>query len=303
MCCFHPLVTLLHAQIQSEAGSGFKQFVHPNIKALYQVPSASDLHCIFTGNCTGARANIFQIKKILTVYLCFYKNKIWFYTQQKNSAQSAPVSCHFLFVLPSCLKPHASLPSSLPCPLFSPALPVVHSSGWEWTSQLAPLKKTHISVCSPFASVIFPSVETWPLSVHWLNISLSLSLSVCIPAWLCCRCYHAAMQVRKGLTAYSSHYWLLNLVMVVKALPVPLCLRGQLMACFMSSQSCASLLGHLFHSHPTPFHTPSPRRVGLDRQATDRHLFVPVWWVNLSHQKSLRSPSLLFRGWEAFCNL
>lgn len=80
----------------------------------------------------------------------------------------------------------------------------------------------------------------------------SPSLSLCILAWLCCHCYHAAMQVRKGLTAYSSHYWLLNLVMVVKALPVPLCLRGQLMACFMSSQNRASLLVHLF------IHTPPP---------------------------------------------
>lgn len=73
---------------------------------------------------------------------------------------------------------HFRLP---PCPLLSPALPVVHSSGWEWTSQLAPLKETHISGCSPFASVIFPSVETWPLSVHWLDISLSLSPSVFLP--------------------------------------------------------------------------------------------------------------------------
>lgn len=44
--------------------------------------------------------------------------------------------------------------------------------------------------------------------------------------------------------------------MVVKALPVPPCLRGQLMACFMSSQRRASLLGHRFHSDtpPTPVH-------------------------------------------------
>lgn len=138
----------------------------------------------------------------------------------------------------------------LPCPLLSPALPVVHSSGWEWTSQLAPLKETHISGFSPFASVIFPLVETWPLSVHWLNISLSLPLF--IPVLLSCHCYHAALQVRKGLSGYSSHYWLLNLVMVVKALPVPPCLRGQLMACFMSSQRRASLPGHRFIHAPTP---------------------------------------------------
>lgn len=128
----------------------------------------------------------------------------------------------------------------LPRPLLSPALPVVHSSGWEWTSQLAPLKETHISGCSPFPSVIFPSIETWPLSVHWLNISLSPSLFI------------PALQVRKGLSGYSSHYWLLNLVMVVKALPVPPCLRGQLMACFMSLQSRASLLGLRFILAPSP---------------------------------------------------
>lgn len=137
----------------------------------------------------------------------------------------------------------------LPRPLLSPALPVVESSGWEWTSQLAPLKEKHISGCSPLASIIFLSVETQPLSVHWLNLSLSLSFF--IPALLCCQCYHAAVKVRKGLSGYSSHYWLLNLVMVVKALPVPSCLRGQMMACFMSLQRRASLLGHRF------IHTPS----------------------------------------------
>lgn len=46
-------------------------------------------------------------------------------------------------------------------------------------------------------------------------------LSRFIRVWLCCHCYHAAARVRKGLSGYSSHYWLLNLVMVVKALPVP----------------------------------------------------------------------------------
>lgn len=54
--------------------------------------------------------------------------------------------------------------------------------------------------------------------MHWLNISFSPCF---IRVWLCCHCYHAAARVRKGLSGYSSHYWLLNLVMVVKALPVP----------------------------------------------------------------------------------
>lgn len=78
------------------------------------------------------------------------------------------------------------------------------------------------------------------------------SLSLFIPASLCCHGYHASVQVRKGLSGYSSHYWLLNLVMVVKALPVPSCLRGQLMACFMSLQRRASLLGHSFIPTPSP---------------------------------------------------
>lgn len=93
---------------------------------------------------------------------------------------------------------------------------------------------------------------------------ITLPLSLCIAARLCCHRYHAAVQVRKGLSGYSSHYWLLNLVMVVKALPVPPCLRGQLMACFMSLQRRASLLGHRFHSDtpPTPVHAPSQRRDG-----------------------------------------
>ncbi len=86
----------------------------------------------------------------------------------------------------------------------------------------------------------------------WIYHSPSLSLSLCSPAWLGCHRYHAAVQVRKGLSGYSIHYWLLNLVMVVKALPVPSCLRGQLMAVFMSLQRRASLLGHHF------IHTPSP---------------------------------------------
>lgn len=161
----------------------------------------------------------------------------------------------------------------IPRPLLSPALPVEHSSGWEWTSQLAPLKEIRISGCSPFASIIFPSVETRPLSVHWLNLSHSLSFF--IPALLCCQCYHAAVQVRKGLSGYSSHYWLLNLVMVVKARPVPSCLRGQLMACFMSLQRRASPLGHRFICIPLdPRFIPQAGR--MDRQATRHHLFVPV---------------------------
>lgn len=103
-----------------------------------------------------------------------------FYPPSSKLRSSVVIFCLF--------SPHVSSPVRhfrlLPRPLFSPALPVVHSSGWEWTSQLASLKETHISGCSPFASVIFPSVETWPLSVHWLNISLPPlpSLSVFLPA-------------------------------------------------------------------------------------------------------------------------
>lgn len=177
----------------------------------------------------------------------FYGCDLIYFSLQKLN-QTALFLCPLLFssLIPSPMY-HFFL---LSCPPLSPALPVVHSSGWEWTSQLAPLKETHISGCSPFPSVIFPSIETWPLSVHWLNISLSLSLF--IPALLCCHCYHAAVQFRKGLSGYSSHYWLLNLVMVVKALPVPLCRRGQLMACFMSLQCRASLLGHCFIHSPSP---------------------------------------------------
>lgn len=98
----------------------------------------------------------------------------------------------------------------------------------------------------------------------WIYHSLSFS----IPALLCCQCYHAALRVRKGLSGYSSHYWLLNLVMVVKALPVPLRLRGQMMACFMSLQRRASLLGHRFIHTPLLIHAPSQRQDGwmeLDR--------------------------------------
>lgn len=129
-------------------------------------------------------------------------------------------------------------------------LHIVHSSVCDWTSHLASLKDTHISGLPPFATVIFPLVETWPLSGHWLNISLTLFPF--IPAVLRCHCYQVAVQVRKGLSGYSSHYWLLNPEMVVKALPVPSCLRGQLMACFMSSQRRASLPGHCFIHTPTP---------------------------------------------------
>ena len=95
---------------------------------------------------------------------------------------------------------------------------------------------------------------------------ITLPLSLCIPARLCCHCYQTAVQVRKGLSGYSSHYWLLNLVMVVKALPVPPCLRGQLMACFMSLQRRASLLGHRFIHTPLAVHAPSQRQAGqMDR--------------------------------------
>lgn len=155
-------------------------------------------------------------------------------------------------------------------PLLPPALPVVHSSGWEWTSQLAPLKETHISGCAlPLHLSFSLRLKHGPCQcTGWIYHSPSLPLSLCIAARLCCHRYHAAVQVRKGVSGYSSHYWLLNLVMVVKALPVPPCLRGQLMACFMSLQRRASLLGHRFHSDtPPPLLSTLHPRGGTDGSA------------------------------------
>lgn len=194
-------------------------------------------------------------------------------------------------------------------PLLPPALPVVHSSGWEWTSQLAPLKETHISGCAlPLHLSFSLRLKHGPCQcTGWIYHSPSLPLSLCIAARLCCHRYHAAVQVRKGLSGYSSHYWLLNLVMVVKALPVPPCLRGQLMACFMSSQRRASLLGHRFHSDTPPHSCPRsiPEAGRMDRRAADHHLYVPVrgGWPEPPKKKKPHKPTWLLGGWEALCDL
>lgn len=225
-------------------------------------------------------------------------NKIWFFAgffflPIEKLHPSLAIFCLF--------SPHNCNPMShfrLLCrPLLSPSLPVVHSSGWEWTSQLAPLKETHISGCSPFCICHFPF--GWNMApVSALAEYITVSLSLCIPTWLCCHCYHVAVQVRKGLSGYSSHYWLLNLVMVVKALPVPPCLRGQLMACFMSLQRRASLLGHRL------VHTPSPSTLhprGWLGGTTERHPFVPFCWANLSPpKKASRVPYYSSEAWRPF---
>lgn len=122
-------------------------------------------------------------------------------------------------------------------------------SPYRWTSQLARLKKTHIIVVSLSICHFVPDWNTAPVS------ALAEYIPCFLPAMLCCHCYHVVVHVFKGLSCYFSHYWLLNLVMVVKALHVPLCLRGQLMACFMSLQSRASLLARRFIHAPFSFTT------------------------------------------------
>lgn len=229
------------------------------------------LNYLFYPNVTTLYQYVKCISKIPSENFASESHLFFFAHRGKKLIQTAPSLAIFLFV--PFMSPAQFVTSVLfLIPRPSPALPVVHSSGWEWTSQLAPLKETHISGCSPFASVIFPSLETWPLSVHGAEyITLPLPAAAVLPG-LCCRCYHTATQVLKGLSGYSSHYWLLNLVMVVKALPVPPCLRGQLMACFMSLQRRASLLGHRFHSHPLPSHASSRRRLGwIGRPRTSIH--------------------------------
>lgn len=80
--------------------------------------------------------------------------------------------------------------------------------------------------------------------------------------------------------------------MVVKALPVPPCLRGQLMACFMSLQRRASLLGHRFHSDTPPHSCPSPsqRRDGWIGGLRTTIYMSPSAGADLSRKKK-KSPT------------
>lgn len=169
----------------------------------------------------------------------------------------------FHLFFPSCLKPHASLLSSLSSVHSSLSLSLlcIHQDGNGQASWLH-LKRHTYQGALPLHLSFSLRLKHGPCQcTGWIYHSLSLSLF--IPALLCCHCYHAAVQVRKGLSGYSSHYWLLNLVMVVKALAVPPCLRGQLMACFMSLQRRASLLGHRFSLAPHfPVHASSQRQDG-----------------------------------------
>ena len=213
------------------------------------------------------------------------------------------------FICPPLSSPasSASLPSS-PCVHFSLQLSLlcIHQDGNGQASWLHLKRHTYQGALS-LCICHFPfGWNMAPVSALAEYITLPLPLSLCIAAQLCCHRYHAAVQVRKGLSGYSSHYWLLNLVMVVKALPVPPCLRGQLMACFMSLQRRASLLGHRFHSHrpPTPVHAPSQRRDGwIGGLRTTIYTSLSAGAKPEPPKKSLRSPTLLLGGWEALCDL
>ena len=108
---------------------------------------------------------------------------------------SSVLSSSTLHPSPACF--HLSCPpvSSLQCvtsvfslrPLLPPALPVVHSSGWEWTSQLAPLKETHISGCAlPLHLSFSLRLKHGPCqctgwTYHSPSLPLSLSPSVLLP--------------------------------------------------------------------------------------------------------------------------
>ncbi|KAK5934950.1 hypothetical protein CgunFtcFv8_020355 [Champsocephalus gunnari] len=84
--------------------------------------------------------------------------------------------------------------------------------------------------------------------------------------------------------------------MVVKALPVPPCLGGQLMACFMSSQRRASLLGHSFLHTPVHVHAPSQKRDGWTGRSQTPIYLSPSAGITRAAKKSLKSPILLLGG-------
>lgn len=146
-----------------------KQPVHL-FRIIYQLQSTVGLHCTFCGKHTGnfSLKQILQVSPFLKACLEIRPRFDFFTTNKKKNNKSPKCTCLdiFLFVSPHlvsspmhhfCLLSlvHLSLQLSLLC---------IHQDG---TGQASwPPKETHISVCSLFASVIFPSVETWPLSVH-----------------------------------------------------------------------------------------------------------------------------------------